>query len=237
MATVLDLATDALLEVGVIAAGEVASAQDGAFALRTLNRMVNAWKAERVYIYQTTRTEWAIVAADGSYTVGVGGDVNVLRPVHIDAVTILETATTPDQESAPLREMTDMDWANLSVKAETADSPSAFYYKPTYPLGTLELWPVPSSATLKGVLYAPEAVAEFAALATAVSLPPAYERLIVKNLAVELAPSYRAPVSPELKEQAKDSLAVVLRANKRTQDMSFDPGAGVQGPVYDIYLG
>lgn len=240
MATVLDYVTDSLLEIGVLAAGEVASAQDGAFALRTLNRLINAWKAERVMIYQTTRTTWTISANDGSYTVGVGGNINVLRPVHIDAVTILDTSLTPDAESAPLRLMTDADWAAVSVKVETDTQPTAAWYNPTFSsgFGTLELWPVPTSTTLTGVLYAPEAVAEFSALSSTVSVPPPYERALIKNLALELAPSYRAQVTPELQRQANDSLAVLMRANRRLREMEFDPGAGCgSGSTYDITQG
>lgn len=233
MATVLDLATDSLLELGVLAAGETAAAGDGAFALRALNRMVNAWKAERVFIYQTTRTEWTISANNGSYTVGSGGNVNILRPVKIDGISILETSATPDYET-PLRIMTDADYRAITSKAQTSDQPEAAWYNLTYPLATIELWPVPTSATLRGVLYAPQAVDEFAAITTTVSLPPAYERMIVKNLALELAPAYRAEVSPLLLEQARDSLAVVLRANRRLVDMTFDPGAAMHGASYDI---
>jgi hypothetical protein len=234
MATVLDIVTDALNEIGVLAAGEVATADDGAVALRSLNRMINAWKAERVYIYQTTRTTWSITANDGSYTVGTGGDVSVLRPVRIDHVAISDSAITPATE-VPLRLMTDADYARIAIKTQTSNWPEAAYYNLTYPLATLTLWPVPTSTTLTGVLYAPQAAAEFSALATAVSLPPGYERFVVKNLALELAPQYGATPSQDLKEQAKDAKAVVLRVNKRLVEMQFDPGAGGSARAYDIY--
>ena len=233
MATVLDLAADALTEIGVQAAGESLSAEDGAAVLRTLNRMINSWKAERIYIYQTTRTTWAITSTDGSYTVGTGGNVNVLRPVRIDGVSILDTSITPNYE-VPLRQMTDADYRGIRTKTQQSDWPDSFWYNLTYPTATLELWPVPLSTTLTGVLYAPQAAAEFAALSDTVSLPPGYEEMIVKNLAVRLAPQYNASVSPELKEQANDSRALVLRANRKLREMGFDPGAAMTRRSYDI---
>ena len=233
MATVQDLGTDSLLEIGVLAAGETMGADDSGSLLRTLNRMVNAWKAERVYIYTLTRTTWTIVSGDGSYTVGSGGNVNVLRPVHIDGVSIIDTAITPNVE-VPLDVMTDQAWVNLRVKTQTATQPTSAYYNLTYPTATLELWPVPTSATLTGVLYAPQAAAEFTAITETVSLPPGYERMIVKNLALELCPSYGIEPSTVLQRQAQDALAVVLRSNKRRQEQLFDPGAAMHSPSYDI---
>jgi hypothetical protein len=88
------------------------------------------------------------------------------------------------------------------------------------------------------VLYAPAAVSEFAGLSTAISLPPGYRRMLVKNLAVDLAPSYEKEVSSALYEAAVEAKAVVKRANRRLVDMCFDPGALVQGGgglTYDIY--
>lgn len=234
MATVLDLVTDSLLDIGVVAAGETLPTGDGQNALDALNRLLNAWKAERVFIYQLTRTTWTISANDGSYTVGAGGNVNVLRPVRIDSIAYSDSSVTPAYETR-LRLMTDEDYANIRIKTQTALRPEAAWYNLTYPTATIELWPVPTSTTLTGVLYAPQAAAEFSALSSMVSLPPGYERAIVKNLALELAPSYGKQVSPLLERQAMDSLAVIMRANKRQRDMAFDPGALTGPRAYDIY--
>lgn len=234
MATVLDLVTASLRELGVLASGETAAASDALEGLAQLNRMVNAWKAEQVFIYQNSATTKAVTSGVGTYTVGIGGDVAVLRPLHVQSVNIRDSITTLPYET-PLRMMTNQDYAELRIKTQTSERPEACYYNLTYPLATLYLWPIPTSATLTIVLYAPEAVAEFAALSTAVSLPPGYERLIVKNLALELAPSYGAEVSPQLEKQAQDALAVVLRANKNLEEQRFDPGAGMGRRSYDIY--
>jgi hypothetical protein len=234
MAVVLDLITASLRELGVLASGEIPAASDALEGLASLNRMINAWKAEQVFIFSNTATSKAVTANVGTYTVGIGGNINVLRPLHIQSVNIQDAVTTPPYEFS-LRMMTNQDWAEVRIKTQTAYRPQAAYYNLTYPLGTLELWPIPTSATLTVVLYAPEAVAEFAGLSTTVSLPPGYERLIVKNLALELAPSYGATPTPQLERQAQDALAVVLRSNKNLEEQRFDPGALMRRRYYDVY--
>jgi hypothetical protein len=234
MATVVDLVTESLGELIVLSSGETPSAGDALKGLTALNRMVNAWKAEKVFIFNNTATTKVVTSGVGTYTVGIGGDLAVLRPLHLTSVNISDAVTTPPYEMS-LRMMTDQDWAEVRIKTQTAYRPQACYYNLTYPLATLYLWPIPTSATLSIVLYAPEAVAEFAGLSTVVSLPPGFERMIVKNLALELAPSFGATPSPQLERQAQDALAVVLRSNKNLEEQRFDPGALMRRRYYDVY--
>lgn len=246
MATARDLITKALQELGVLAAGEVATAVEADDGLLALNRLLDAWAAERLQIYTVTRTTWTITpnTDPNQYTVGTGGVVNVARPVFVSDghVGFVDTSTSPSTEY-PLVMLTEAAFAGIPVKGLTSTYPTRFYYNPTYPLASLRLFPVPTSATLTGVLYAPQQVAQLAALTTAVSLPPGYERMLLKNLAIELAPSYERFVSPTLAKQAADAKAIVKRANKRLRDLSIDPGAVVQGRYfpygygYDIRLG
>ena len=239
MAEARDIVTDALREIGVLAAGEVATADEANNGLVVLNRMLDTWAAERLMIYTVTRTTWAIVASDGQYSVGSGGDVNVARPVHANDITVNYMDSTPDPDAEyPLRPLTDAGYAALDPKGQTDTLPQLFYYNPTYPLGTLTLWPAPTSTTLTGVLYAPAAVSQFAALDTAVSLPPGYEEALVKNLALRLAPSYGRPPDQMLVDYAREVKGIVKRANRRLVDMSFDAAVLFHGEGgYDIQRG
>lgn len=237
MATVNDIVVAALKEIGVLAAGETATAEDASDALASLNRLLDQWAAERLQIYTVTRTTWTIAANDGQYSVGASADVNVARPVFIDHVHFVDTSTDPDTESA-LQPLTEDAWARIEQKALTATLPQAWYYNPTFPTGTLSLWPVPTSATLLGALYAPQAVVAFSVLTSSVSLPPGYERMLVKHLALELLPSYEKQPNPVLLEAARESRAVVKAANKRLMDLSFELAAlGSVRSAYDIRLG
>jgi len=234
MATARDVVTDALRELGVLAAGEVASADDELSGLSALNRLIDQWAAERLTIYTITRTTYALVSGTQNYTVGSGGNFNVARPVFVDHVRLLDTAVSPTLESG-LVPFTDDAWALVTQKALTSTEPTNYYYNPTFPLGTLTLWPVPTGTTLTGVLYAPQQVAELANLNTAISLPPGYRRMLVKNLALEMSPSYERPSSVDLRVQAAESKMVVKQANVRLMDMTLDPAyLGTSSGRYNI---
>lgn len=238
MADVSDIVTAALRELGVLAAGEVATADDAQAGLDALGRLQDQWAAERLQIYTVTRTTWTITASDGDYTVGAGANVNVARPAHIDHVNFIDTSTDPDTEY-PLVPLTEDGYAAIGQKALTSKFPSHWHYNPTFPNGVLNFWPVPTASTLQGALYAPAAIAKWTSLSTSVSLPPGYERMLVKNLAVELAPQFEREVGQALILQARESKAVVKGANRRLRDLSFDGGALIQGSggAFDIYTG
>ena len=228
MADVRDIVTDALRELGVLAATETASADEANHGFVAFNRLVDGLMAEELAIYQTTRTTWTLVSGTQDYTLGTGGTINVARPVYIDHINFVDTEPDNDIEYQ-LQPLTDDAWSRVPIKSLPAPLPTSYYYNPTFPLGTVQLWPIPTKSTLLGALYAPQAVPEFASLSTAVSLPPGYRRMLVKNLAVELAPSYERPAAPELIRQAMESKGVGKRANKRLSDLQVDAASLIQG--------
>jgi hypothetical protein len=173
------------------------------------------------------------------FTFGPVYTAQLVRPQFIDHVTYQDTDLDPVQEY-PMQPLTDDAWAAIPQKDLTNTIPTSWYYNPTYPNGTIYLWPVPTSTSLEGVIYAPTAITQFSTLTENVSLPPGYPRMLVSNLALELCPDYQITPHPALIDQARDSKAAVKRANKRPMDMSFDGGALVQGSTaltYDIRIG
>jgi hypothetical protein len=240
VATVLDLLTAALREIGVAGEGYSLSSSEGADGLDSLNRMLDAWAADRPEIYTVTRTTFTITSGTQDYAVGTAQVVNRARPMFVDHVTIQDTSPNPDVEISLGDILTDDGWASIQVKALTSTWPSAAYYNPTYPYGTISFWPIPTLTTLQGVLYAPTAVAQFAALTDTVALPPGYAQMIVKNLAVDLAPSFGRSADPLLLQQATQSRLLVKRSNRRLSDLSLDAAALIGsnvGASWDIYTG
>jgi hypothetical protein len=236
VATVLDaVITPALKEVGVLAIGETATAEDANDALVSLNQMIDQDAAEGLTHFTITRSTWTITASDGTYTVGSGGDIAIARPVFVESVRYSDSSPDPDQET-PLEPLTEQAYQAIIEKARTSTLPTHFYYNPTYPTGTLNLFPIPTSSTLTGVMYARTAVTSFSALSTSVSLPPGYERMYRKRLALELMPTFGREPSGLLIKQATEAKEVVKRANKRIVDMQFESAAlmGKSGG-YNIY--
>ena len=240
MATVLDVINLALKEIGVLEAGETATADDSTDGLVTLNHLMDGYAAERLQIYKVTRTTWTIVSGTQTYTIGTGGDVNIARPVYIDHVTFIDTSPSKNIEYQ-LSPLTEDAWARVPIKTLQSPFPTAWYEDAVFPLRTLSFWPVPTSSTLLGGIYVPTAVAEFSATSTAISLPPGYRRMLVKGLAVEMLPSYGRQPHPALLQAADEAKEVVKRTNTRLLDMNFEGGSLIQGRsrnfVYNILTG
>ena len=240
MADARNIVTWALQDLGVLAAGEIAVAADALDALSALNNVIDQLAAERLAIHRLTRTTCTIAASTASYTVGTGGTINVARPVFPLRASYFVTADDPDTEISLGESLTPDEWMRIPQKAAEAAAPTRFYYEPTMTAtagtGTLYLWPIPNVATLTGVLYAPQQVAEFTSLSTAVLLPPGYRRMLTKNLAVELGPSYGVPISADLRAQADDATRVVKRSNVRLNEVTFEGifQAGGAGAAYQI---
>jgi hypothetical protein len=231
MATVSDLCTAALQRLGVIAAGDIATADDLALALTRLNVLVDSWRTQRLFSYALVRTTLAITANDGVYTIGTGGDLNIGRPVFLERVRLIDTSLDPDLE-IPLTVLTDQQYAALPQKALTAAAPSHVYYNPTHPLGTITLWPVPTGSTYQLVVYTPNVSAALA-LGDTLTVPPGYQLFYQENLALHLAADFEREPSPVLLESARQSKADAMAVNFRPRDLTvLTPFT--RGGTYDI---
>ena len=237
MATARDIVTASLQELGVLASGEVASAAEATDGLTMLNRWLDQKAAEHLQIYMERRDTWTIVSGTGGYNVGIGGAVNIVRPVFVNRIYFEDTSLDPVLEM-PLLQMTEADFANVAMKNFTSLYPQGVYYRSAYPFSELGFFPIPTSSTLQGVIYYGVAIAQLTDLDTVISMPPGYELMLVKNLALQLAPSYERQINSILVEQARESVAIVKRSNKRLDDLVIDRAALVQGNrrgLYNIY--
>jgi hypothetical protein len=210
--TVRDLLTRSLRQIGVLAAGERLTDDQASDGLDTINDWLDAARTESLLFNQSVRTTHALTANQSSYTVGVGGDVNIAAPAYLDALGLLNTAVTPQYERMVAGPISESDWQVIPQKGLTATEPHTAYYVPSYPLGALYLYPVPTN-DLTLVVYAPGSpLASVASLDTTISVPRGWMRMLVTNLAVELAPEYGKPPDPVLLQRAAESKAAVKRA-------------------------
>ena len=85
-------------------------------------------------------------------------------------------------------------------------------YQPTFPLGTLYIYPSPGSAYTAHI-FTDLIISGYATTSTTYALPQGYNRAIKKLLALELAPIYGKTPSPQLLQQAKDAIDLLKGTN------------------------
>lgn len=210
--TVLDLITEALAEIGAYAQGEVPTAADAQFALSKLNRMLDAWNAQRLFVYTTTFAQYTLVPNLAPHTIGPTGTYVVAqRPVKIEAANVLLNNSVPYVKS-PINIRNDQFWQNQPVPNVTSSIPTDLYYSPAWPNGQLYFWPVPTTAY--GVeLWYWQLLSEFADLTTIVSFPPGYRDVLAYQLAVSMCPAFGKAASSELIALTKIARDAVFQNN------------------------
>jgi hypothetical protein len=242
-----DMITNVLQDLRVYGAAQVAvgvSPEDEVLALGALNDWLDALKADGLSMFQQARTTWALTSA-ASYTIGMGGAINVARPVtpdHIAGFAFL-TATGIEQPLGP--PMTDSQYGAIPAKGTVGTYPIGFYYRPTFSIpdgfGLVIPYPIGvSGAGVSGVLYSGVPVDEVADVTATIVLPPGYRRCIRKMLATDVASAFGVALTSDQKQDAKDAKRDVEAANERLDDLSFGVAGvlfGHRGHHANIYTG
>lgn len=181
--TVQELINAAMRSIGELASGETPTTEESNDAFATLNNLIASWSDEGVMIPQLAVISHTLTGA-ASYTIGTGGDINTTRPLAVKAAAV----EGGNGLSRGLRLIDAAEYAAIPDKSRAGALAEVLYYNPTYPLGTIYLWPKPSGATLRLHLYRP--LTAFTALNQTIDLPPGYERALRFGLALELAPEF-----------------------------------------------
>lgn len=225
MATALDLIKGSLRLIGSLATGETPSSADSSDALVTLNQLLDSWSNDGLIVYSRTREVFPLIASQSSFTIGTGGDFDTTRPINISEAGLIE-----NDAEFPLEIITQQEYSQIVLKSTESNIPRRLYYEPEFPLGRIYLWPIPSSGN-SIALYSMKPLASIASLATTISLPPGYERMIKYNLALELSPEYGKPIDGIIAQIASDSKNEIQRTNFRPVMMKSDAlGLGASKP-------
>lgn len=227
MATARELITDALRDLGVLETTEEPEAADENQAFIRLNRWVTNLDTQRATIFTVKREVFPLVANTQTYTIGPGGTWNTIRPLWIEGHGFVQdrTAALPVEVDAG-RMMSLEQYRGMAVKNITSTVPQKAYYDHGFTgtgLAAITVFPKPTTSVCDIVLYLPRPMQQFEDLTTDYAFPPGFEEAIVSNLAVRLAPLFRAPISDDLRAQARETLASLKRANVRMRELRIDP--------------
>jgi hypothetical protein len=243
MATVADLITSALRELGIVAVTDTPGADLSALALAQLNRVLDRWNADRRAVYADVHTSpVALTAGVNPHTIGLAADVPHLtvttnRPVSVEGVRL----TTDNGESylAPLTKRDAAWWHDLASPGTAGAYPTDFYYNPAMPVGSLYLWPEPSSTAVKVQLWYRVVLSQVATSDT-LSLPPGYHDALHATLKERLAalPMFASMASPGIADEARAARAAAFGNNEPISGMATaDIGIGAAGRSYRVELG
>lgn len=225
MTTALDLIKSAMRKAGVTSKGETPSAEETGDALASLNAMLESWATDGLAVPSRTTDTLVLTAGTGTYTIGSGGAINTVRPAQI-----ISAFTRSGTEDTPLTIITDDDYAAIATKSDTG-TPEFLNYSNAYPLGTINLYPVPSAADTLYLLSEKKLTSY--SLTDAVALQEGWERAIVYNLAVEIAPEYGVAIPQETAAIAATSLANIKKAVARQRPLDAQPTANTR----NIFIG
>ena len=94
METAGDIINGSLRLLGVLAEGEVPSAETSQDALRAMNQMIDSWNTERLAVFSTQDQVFTWPAATLSRTLGPTGNFVGNRPILLDDATYFKDPST-----------------------------------------------------------------------------------------------------------------------------------------------
>lgn len=216
-----DLIRAAMRLIQVAAVDTDLTASELRDGLESLNRMIDAWALEELMLYQVTRETFPLAASQLSYSVGLGGDFDTVRPTKlVGAYLTISTGAIP--VDYPMQVIGYDDYNDIRLKTLQTNFPSYCYYEPAFPLANLYVYPVCAVNNESITLTSWKPLAMIADPTATISLPPGYWEALVFNLAVRIAEEYQFDMRPTTIAIAESSLKKIKRMNQRTLTLQTD---------------
>lgn len=225
--TALDLIKRSMRLVGALGRNETPSAEEQTDVLETLNAMLEEWWTNNLSVYRVSSTSFSWAGGETTRTIGATGDVVMSRPNEL-----LHAFTSLNGSDTPIQLVSAEEYYAIADKTTTGTLITRLYYDPTYPSGTLYVYPVPVSAVSVQIQYL-DALQAFETATEEISLPPGYKNAIVYNLAEEIAPEFQLPVPNHVATRASSTKRALRVQNSRPVFMRSE----FQGERFNIYRG
>lgn len=217
-----------MLKVGILTKTESPSADEANDALDALNDLLAAWSNESLLITSRVTEQFNLNAGVGIYTIGAGQDFDTIRPIHIVESHIINGIISYES----MYQCPDEVYQGLNLKT-LQSIPNLLNYSNGYPTGTVKLFPYPASGYILSITSEKE-LSQFT-LNQTVNLAPGWNRALIYNLAVELAPEYGQKVDPMTMKIANDAKGAIARSIMKVRTMDAPPLSQIGR--FNIYTG
>ncbi|GMR21486.1 MAG: hypothetical protein BMS9Abin36_2087 [Gammaproteobacteria bacterium] len=230
--TAQQLVTAAYRKSGAVSSGQDPTSAESADGLEAMNAMLTSWSEQNITVPYRVEDVIPLITGKTEYTMGSGGDVNTDRPLSMADAWLTDSGGDVSYRfeiTMMLREFT-----RIANKNESS-RPGRGWYEPVYPLGKLTL-DVNPDQTYTLHVWSLKQLSEFSALASSSTLPPAYDRAIIFNLALEIAGELGSPMDPLNMKLANDAFKSIRNANlaRRVNNLAMD-SALRRRTIYDIH--
>lgn len=141
MTVARDICLLAAKQAGILGLGQTLNAEDTNDIFTLMQQMVAVWQKKRWLVPSLQDISFTATGAK-SYTVGIGGDINIQRPSDIKGAYVIQLNTGSTPVSLPLKKIFSYeDYIRITVK-ELNSLPDHFFYDGQYPLANLFIWPI-----------------------------------------------------------------------------------------------
>ena len=216
--TASDIINGSLRLIGVLAEGEVPSAETSQDALVAMNQMIDSWNTERLAVYSTQDQVFNWLPGSKTKTLGPSGDFVGNRPILVDDATYFRDPASGI--SFGIKLINQQQYDGIAVKTVTSTYPQVMWVNMEYPNITMTVYPVPTK-TLEWHIISVDELTQPATLSTTLAFPPGYLRAFRYNLACELAPEFGVEPSPTVQRIAMTSKRNLKRINNPDDIMSL----------------
>ena len=210
--TVLDLITDALVDLTAIQQGDTLAPEDADIGFRRLRFVIDRGNVDRLLLHSITEQNFPLSANKYQYTIGTAvpqADFDQPRPTLIQTGQIIVAGL-----SHPLDLNTSVQWAAIREKSNVAILPTVLYCDYRWPVANLKLNPIPLCAIPTSLyLFFWEPLPQFENLTDVINLPPAYRSWLKNSLSLELALPFMKTPSDLLVQYAINAKADVRAFN------------------------
>lgn len=218
MASAGDIISGSLRLLGVLAEGEVPSAETSQDALNAMNQMIESWNTERLSVFSTQDQVFLWPVGEISRTLGPSGDFVGNRPILLDDSTYYRDPGT--NVSYGIKFINQQQYDGIAVKTVTSTYPQVMFINMTYPDIEMVIYPRPTRQ-LEWHFVSVEELTQPANLATQLHFPPGYLRAFRYNLACEMAPEFGEEPSAQVRRIAMTSKRNLKRINNPDDIMSM----------------
>lgn len=210
----VEIISDALSLLGVLAAGETIEAEDYDLGLRVLNMMVRYWSVE-ANIWVKEDVQVTLTPGTASYTVGDGLDVDTLRPSRLDMAIANMTYSDIEMEVISKAEYQTIPNKTLQARALKV------HYEPLRDSGVLYVWPTGTATDTDITLTFKRPIQDFVNSDDNPDFPPEWQLATIYSLAVKLAPHYLGSVPQDLNAEAAQMISNLVANDEEQQPLQF----------------